>query len=89
MLYSTSIQYGFSDWPVAIAVGPASRKNVDLIDLLPASRLGTWANRERDAIRTFRSDCRERSGGSRSTQPILTKIADRMWNTSPVNPCSA
>ena len=89
MLHCTSIRYESSDWPVAIAGGPAARKNVDWIDLLPASRLGTWANRERAAIRTIRSDRRERSGGSRSIRPILTKIADRTWNTSPVSPCSA
>ena len=67
MLYSTSIRYEFSDWPVAVAVDSSSRKNVDWIDLLPASRLGTWANRERAAIRSVHS-----------TRPILTKIADRM-----------
>ena len=33
------------------------------------------------AIRSFRSDRRERSGGSRSTRPILTKIADLIRNT--------
>ena len=89
MLHSTSIRYESSDWPVAIAVGPGSRKNVALIVSLPASRVGTWANRERGAIRSFRSDRRERSGDSRSTRPILTEIAARMWNTSPVSPCSA
>ena len=62
VLYSTLIRYEFSDWPVAIAVGTASRKNVAWIVLLPASRLGTWANRERGASRSFRSDRRERSG---------------------------
>ena len=62
MLYSTSIRYEFSDGTVALAAGPASRKNVAWIDLLPASRLGTWANRERAATRTFRSDRRERPG---------------------------
>ena len=52
------------------------------IVLLAASRLGTWTNREWGAIRTFRLDRRERSGGSPSTRPILTKIADLMWNTT-------
>ena len=69
--------------------GHASRKDVALIVLLPASRVGTWANRERSAIRSCRSDSRARSGGSRSTRPILTKIADRMWNTTPGSPGSA
>ena len=62
MLYSTLIRCEFSDWPVALAVGPVSRMHVDWIVLLPPSRLGTWANRERAAIRSFRSDRRERSG---------------------------
>ena len=39
MLYSTSIRYEFSDGTVALAVGPASRKNVAWIDLLPARSL--------------------------------------------------
>ena len=64
MLYSTSIRYEFSDWIVAFAVGPASRENVAWIVLLPASRLGTWANQEWGAIRSFRSDRRERSGAA-------------------------
>ena len=89
MLHFTSIRYEFSDWTLALAVGPASRENVAWIVLLPASRLGTWANRERAAICSFRSDRRERSGDSRSTRPILTEIADLRWNTSPVSPRSA
>ena len=62
MLYSTLIRYEISDWTVAIALGPASRENLVWIVLLPARRLGTWVNRERDVIRSFRSDRSERSG---------------------------
>ena len=62
MLYSTLIRYEISDWTVAIALGPALRENLVWIVLLPARRLGTWVNRERDVIRSFRSDRSERSG---------------------------
>ena len=73
VLYLTLIRYDFSDWAVAIAVDPASRKNVDSIVELPASPLSCGANREWGAIRSFRSHRTERSEGSRSTRPILTK----------------
>ena len=82
VLYLTLIRYDFSDWAVAIAVDPASRKNVASIVELPASPLGCEANREWGAIRSFRSHRRERSGGRRSTRPILTKIADLIWNAT-------
>ena len=62
MLYSTLIRFEISDWTVAIALGPASRENLVWIVLLPARRLGTWVNRERDVVRSFRSDHSERSG---------------------------
>ena len=78
--YSTWIRYECSDWAGAIAVGPASSKHVAWIVVLPASPVGTWANREWGAIRRRRSDRGERSGGSRSRRPMLSKIADSIWN---------
>ena len=62
VLYFTLIRYDFSDWAVAIAVDPASRKNVDSIVELAPSPLGSGANREWVAIRGFYSHCRELSG---------------------------
>ena len=82
VLYFTLIRHDFSDWAVAIAGDPASRNNVDSIVELPDSPLGCGANREWSAVRSFRSHRREWSGGSQSTRPILTKIADFIWNTT-------
>ena len=76
------IRHEYSDWPVGIAVDPASRKYAASIASLPASGSALRANQESGAIRSFRSDHRERSWGSRSTRPILTKIADLIWNTA-------
>ena len=56
VLYFGLVRYGFSDWAVAIAVDPASGKNVTSIVSLPASPLGSGANREWGAVRTYRSD---------------------------------
>ena len=58
----TMIHHEYSDWAVGIAVDPASRMNAVSIASLPASGLGLGANRELGAIRSFRSDRRERSG---------------------------
>ena len=78
--YTTWIRSECSDWAVAIAVDPASSKHVAWIVLLPASPVRTWANREWDAIRRHRSARGERSGGSRSRRPMLSKIAASIWN---------
>ena len=58
VLYFGLVRYEFSDRAVAIAVDPASGKNVTSIVSLPASPLGSGANREWGAVRSYRSDCR-------------------------------
>ena len=58
VLYFGLVRYEFSDWAVAIAVDPASGKNVTSIVSLPASPLGSGANREWGAVRSHRSDRR-------------------------------
>ena len=50
-LYFTLIRFEFSDWAVAIAVDPPSRKDLDSIAQFPAYSLGSRANRERRAAR--------------------------------------